>query len=337
MKWLLITTATRTRDTPNSNVGDEFARIGTQRVIREVDPNAEFILLDKEAPDAWEPVPFYKAVVCGMPLFWSLPGNECRSAWWWPRLMRGWPSAVREHFLVLGVGHVYANRINSLLEYTAAIDEVLNRSYALAVREPVIDHPRITDTICPSAYCLMNQPTQRKRKLCNLMRAGGHFGYLNPKFSEAWDRETAPLIAALLQAQGFEFVAHTVDEVNLAVDLGWKSHDIHHFDTAQDYLDLYAQAACYFGNRQHGAAVVASTGAPTWACTHDSRVSMVRRLGGMATGMDEVTTDRLVSWLVTLPKAGRVVTPYEVRTEFVRMVELMRGFMEAEGQQPWTE
>lgn len=337
MKWLLITTAQRTAQRLGSNVGDEFARMGTERVIRAVDPDAEFILLDKEDPDAWGPVPFDKAVVCGMPLFWSLPGNECRKVWWWPPILRWWPSAVRENFLVFGAGHVFADRISSLLEYAAAIQEVVLRSYALTVREPIIDHPRVLDTICPSAFCLLDAPVRRTHKLCNLMRGGGHFGYLHDGFSEEWDRATAPLLTTILQEQGFAFVAHTQDEVVFARELGWAADRIRFFESAQGYLDLYAQAACYFGNRMHGAAVVASTGAPTWACTHDSRVGMVRRLGGMATRMDEVTTDALMAWLVAPPSAGRVATPFDIRTEFDRMVALMGRFAKAEAVRPWTE
>lgn len=97
MKWLLATTGTRTPYT--------------------LDPTAEFDLLDKEDPGAWEPRPFDKAVVCGMPLFWSLPtwtypgSQNCQEAWWWPRLIRGWPSVCREHFVVRGVGRVFVDLV----------------------------------------------------------------------------------------------------------------------------------------------------------------------------------------------------------------------------------
>jgi hypothetical protein len=336
MKWLLITTATRTAEALGTNVGDEFALLGTQRVIRAVDPDAEFIYLNKEDSDAWEPVAFDKAVVCGMPLFWSLPGNECKQMWWWPRLLRGWPSAVRENFLVFGVGHVYTDRIHSLLEYTAAIQEVLHRSYALTVREPIIDHPQVIDTVCPSAFSLFNSDRPRHRKLCNLMADGGHFGYLNEDVTAEWNKGTAPLLAAVLQAQRFEFVAHTQAEHELAIELGWKPDQIHLLPSAQAYLDLYAEASCYLGNRMHGAAVVASTGAPVWAFTHDSRVGMVRRLGGHATDVSAVTTDALMEWLVRLPDSGRTVTPYRIGDEFRRMVHLMRRFMEAGAKAPWS-
>lgn len=336
MKWLLITTATRTAERLDSNVGDEFARLGVQRVIRAVDPGAEFIVLDKEDPDAWEPVAFDKAVVCGMPLFWSLPGNACSTTWWWPRLLRGWPSAVRENFLVFGAGHVYADRIHSLLEYAAAIKEVLDRSYALVVREPIIDHPQVVDTVCPSAFCRFDRIGSGMRKLCNLMPDGGHFGYLKPPLADEWNRETAPLMAAVLQAQGFEFVAHTQAEHAHALGLGWKPESIHLLHSAEEYLGLYANAMCYVGNRMHGAAVVASTGVPVWAMTHDSRVGMVRRLGGYATGVEQATPAALLGWLGSLPHGGRVVTPFRIEEEYFRMVDLMARFAEAKPLPPWT-
>lgn len=43
MRWLLITTI-------GKNPGDEWIRIGIQNVIRKVDPDREYILLDKESP-----------------------------------------------------------------------------------------------------------------------------------------------------------------------------------------------------------------------------------------------------------------------------------------------
>lgn len=333
MKWILITTTPRTAGTLGSNVGDEFARFGTMRLIREIDPDAEFDLLDKERPSQWTEVrPHDKVVLCGMPLFWSIPSinehprNLCSEIHWWEPMMRGWASSARENFLVFGVGHVHADRIDSLLEYAAAMTEVLHRAYAITLREPIIDHPQMIDTVCPSAFTLFDSPARKTRRLCNLMIDGGHFGYLRPAVTAEWEQRMQA-VSDWLQANGFEIIAHTHRERDLAYRLGWPS--VHIFNSAQEYLDLYAQASCYVGNRMHGAAVVASMGVPTWAFTHDSRLGMVRRLGGHATGVEAVTVASLDAWLHSLPGSGRVGTPFNVAEEYVRMKDLLKRFMEA--------
>jgi hypothetical protein len=59
MKWLLVTTNPAPHvpgtDHPHGagwNVGDVFARIGTEQVIREVDPQAEFDLLNMDSHES---------------------------------------------------------------------------------------------------------------------------------------------------------------------------------------------------------------------------------------------------------------------------------------------
>lgn len=339
MKWLLITTSKRTPDTLGSNVGDEFARLGIQRLISAVDSKAEWDLLDKEKDDAWKPRAFDKAVVCGMPLFWSLPAQDfpwrqsCQNVWWWPRLLRGWASAVRENFLVMGVGHVFVDRIVSLLDYANAIQECIDRAWALVVREPVIDHPRIVDTVCPSAFCLYDRGEKRTLRCCNLMAIGGHFGHLTPD-GEAWAKQVQA-IADVLKKRDFHFIAHTQTERRLALDLGFHHERVHIYGSAREYLDTYAKCERYFGNRLHGAAVVASTGAPVWACSHDSRLGMVRRLGGKTTRTPEATPEAVAAWAdATLPPS---VSQYPLGAEYLRMVALMKSFADATAKQPWTE
>jgi hypothetical protein len=342
MKWLLITTATRTPDRLDSNVGDEFARIGIQRVIREVDPQATFDCLDKEDPEQWEPRPFDKAVVCGMPLFSSLPSKvfpgiqNIQHVWWWPRIMRGWPSAIRENFLVWGVGHVFVDRIVSLLEYAAAIEEVLNRSWRLIVREPVLDHPKIVDSICPCAFLMMeSKPSQREIPYCNLMPEGGHFGYLTPD-GEDW-KGRVQKIADVLKGRGFHFIAHTKTEAEFAVALGWPANRVVLPKTAAGYVDIYQKATCFFGNRLHGAALCAAAGIPTWGVSHDSRLGMVERLGGRATRCHVATPDSVTAWLDCLPANRPVPTPFTVAGEYEKMKKIVRTFSQELAKPPWTD
>lgn len=339
MRWLLITTATRTPDKLNSNVGDEFARFGIQRLIREVDREAVFDLLDKEDPKAWDARPFDKAIVCGMPMFWSLPAlvypgsQNCQEVWWWPRIVRGWPSAVRENFLAWGVGHVFVDRIRSLHDYVSAIEEVLNRSWKLIVREPVLDHPRIVESICPSAFWAMGRTVKPEVGLCNLMRDGGHFGYLS-KDASAWN-EKLPALAKVLQDRGFVFLAHDRHERKLAQDLGWKEELIKLPTTAQGYMDWFTRAKCYIGNRMHGAAVCAAMKIPTLGICDDVRSGMVQRLGGVCLKTSEAGPAEFEEW--AKGKTAREPSRYSVEIEYARMVKLLKEFMAETPKAPWTE
>ena len=86
MRWLLIT------NTENRNPGDEWIRIGVQRLIREVDKSPEYILRNKEfIEDQTTPVEFDRAIWCGSPLFWSHESQNCWENHWWRAWMAAWP------------------------------------------------------------------------------------------------------------------------------------------------------------------------------------------------------------------------------------------------------
>ena len=127
MKYLLITT------TENRNTGDELIRIGVQNLIREIDRNPEFILIDKEKDD-WvsNPIEFDKAILCGMPLFWNNEVSTSQTIGWWQPIMRGWISERKKDFLILGVGNAVGDKIDDLLMYGAAIQEAVSRAYAVS-------------------------------------------------------------------------------------------------------------------------------------------------------------------------------------------------------------
>ena len=92
MKWLLITT------TENRNTGDELIRIGVQNLIKEVDKNPQFILLDKEK---WTPeeIEFDRCILCGMPMFWNNEVSTSQTIGWWESLMNGYVSKIKKRFL----------------------------------------------------------------------------------------------------------------------------------------------------------------------------------------------------------------------------------------------
>lgn len=311
MKWLLITTL-------GQNVGDEFIRIGIQNLIREVDPYATFDLLNKENPDHYGPRAFDRAVLCGMPLFWSLPDNHCQDIWWWDRIFKSWITEDRRRFLAFGVGEVHVDEITDFTRYCAAIEEVISRSWRVTTRQPVMAHPQLIESICPSPYAI----TRGKRpyvRLCNLMPEGGHFPY-NVAQQEYW-KKNLPDFVCVLRENNFEFVAHTKLEFNYMRNLGIDQP--HYCDTPEEYLELYGRSAAFFGNRLHGAAVCAPW-ASTWAVTYDSRLSMVERLGGRATKPVAVTIESLQEWIDRWgywPEMAETL-----RAERQKLVSLLREF-----------
>jgi hypothetical protein len=186
-----------------------------------------------------------------------------------------------------------------------------------------MDHPKIVDSICPSAFALKRG--SGFKRLCNFMVDGGHFAYVAPeKETRAWLSHQQTIIS-VLQNRGFEFVAHTDGESRLAVDLGWPKHKIHRFSTPERYLELYSNAVQYFGHRLHGAAVCAATGAQSWGVAYDSRVKMVQRLGGWACRPSEFSLDDFRGW-VDGHFAWMPVGPYNIEMEHLRLKTLLKEF-----------
>lgn len=315
MRWLLITTC-------GVNVGDEFARIGTQNIIRGVDPNASFDLLHKEDPDAWSEREFDRAVICGMPLFWSTSEQDNYDIWWFNRLFESWIAKDRRKFMALGVGHVLLDDIPNFAKYAFSINYVIQKTWALTVREPIFDHPKIIDSVCPSAFAV----TERSRhlRLCNMMVNGGHFAHVAPMEQAAW-MEKQQEIVDTLRERDYTFVAHTDDEHRLAQELGWIDNQIRRFETPEEYLELYSQCYMYFGHRLHGAAVVAAAGGDAWGVASDSRIKMVQRLGGHACRPSEFSIEDFRLWV------NRITTwipsgAFDILTEKRRLIQLLKEF-----------
>ncbi len=314
MKWLLITTL-------GTNPGDEFARIGVQKLIREVDPVPEFDLLNKENPDHYCPRDFDRAIICGMPLWWSTKEQDNYDIWWWDKIFESWISENKRNFMVLGAGHVYVDKIYNFAKYAASIDYVTRKAWAVTVREPVISHPGVIDSICPSAFATRRIVNPQSYNLCNMMVDSGHFPH-DSREKLAWNL-VEPDLVKLLQQRNYIFVAHTREEEKLAVRLGWPQSMIRWFDNPEAYLKLYAGANKYFGHRLHGAAVCSALGIPAWGVAYDSRMKMVHRLGGHATLPSEIFG--LKQWLRDESRITRQPS-HDVSRERLMLTDLLIRF-----------
>lgn len=316
MKWLLITTR-------HTNPGDEFARIGVQNIIKTVDVDPQFDLLNKENPEHWKEREFDRCIYAGMPLWWSMAGNECQDICWWEPLIRGWPTKERRKFMVLGSGSVYVDQINNTERYMSAILETMGRAWAVTTRNTVLDHPGLVDSVCPASFAIESRTMMDGPRVCNLMPTGGHFAH-NANELDHWD-SLLPMLVSWLKDSSYTFVAHNLEEKNLALSLGWCEEDIRIFDTPEQYLGYYATASAYFGNRLHGGAVCASIGIPTMCVTHDSRLKFVRRIGAVAMRPSEFSDRTLLRQWVRRPwPLG--VPQMDKEVEFARLRNLVNDF-----------
>jgi hypothetical protein len=271
MIYLLITT------TGNKNTGDELIRIGVQNLIKEIDSNAKFILFNKNNAE-WNIPDYDKAILCGMPLFFNNNVSTSQTIGWWGALFRQ-KRIRKKDFLCLGVGSAYEG-IKDKVMFGAAIQEALDNSYAVIDRDDTHTfHPDVISSICPASFAVQ-EPKEPKYKLCNLMFEGAHDRHFNLKEADIW-KIHLQTIAEFCKLNDFYFIEHaSKPHCEDGEKLGWSKDKIIRFNTAEEYLDIYAQAECFFGNRLHGALVTASLGRPSLAIGYDSRIEMVKKIGG---------------------------------------------------------
>jgi hypothetical protein len=302
MKILLITTG------QNKNPGDQFIRLGVEQVIRAVWPAGqlppELIRVDKESDDIGAEREFDRAILCGMPLWWNNRVSKSQDIGWWGPLVRGWISAERRKFLVLGAGPVVGSEgILDSVEFRDAVEETCERAWAVTTRQFLphllpMDCPMPQESICPAAFAVQHAD-HRWRRLVNLMPDGAHDSHFDEAAAAEW-RRRLPDIAASLQGS-FDFVAHRPDEVALAQVLGWTSDRIHYCQTPEALLRLYAETKTFFGNRLHGAMAAAVSGAVSCAVGYDSRLEMLAPFTPNRWGPFGVPTPLTPAFLDTLP------------------------------------
>lgn len=315
MKWLLVTS--------DGNPGDYFVRAGIERLVKCADPAAVFEPLNKSDPDQWDkPRQFDRAILCGMPIAWSHHEQTMPEIWWWNRLFDGPVTRDRKKFIALGVGDMIgpAGLHNHGL-YIEGLMQLINSAFAVTTRNPILSHPALIDSICPSLFVLdgpCEAILQRETlRLCNIMPAGGHEPHFAPDEVELWSRNF-PRLAEDWKKNGFHFVAHHRKEAALAKDLGFDH--IHFYETPEAYIRLYQSCVEYVGNRMHGAMMALKAGARACAIGYDSRLNMVRQVGGQAMLPSEFMERGAVE---KMPATGWD----RIAKERVRILDLLKRFM----------
>lgn len=327
MRWLLITTSPSPH-APNSthpngagwNIGDQFARIGTEQVIREVDSSATFDLLNVDSrDDIMREREFDRCVWAGRPLFWK----DCEKDHIWTHLVNGWPGRDSRKICAFGVGDCYALPRDDA-HMRARLADVKAKMWGASIRFAFdTDDARLS--VCPAAWVLLDRPEKLTRKLCNFMRRGGHYPAFDKREANLFDVLTPPISECLLE-RGFEFVAHTNDERILATHLGWESDRIIFADTVEPYLDAYASASHYFGNRMHGAVVLACRNARSMAVGYDSRLGMVMRSGCYACRPSDIALQNVIAWADSEPGPVEERRIAMIRGERAKAVRIMEEF-----------
>ena len=294
MKWLLVTTNLRpyqpNTNHPNGagwNVGDVFAFLGTSDLIRAVDTKADIVTVNMDdAASITTPQTFDRAVFAGRPMFWR--GAERHPLW--TNLINGWLCADPRKVMALGVGDCWPlNDPDHFDEWEAQTKAAAAKMYAVHIRTAAVHHT--IEGVCPATWLLPTRFEQRPEqtlKLANFMPGGAHYPDFDRRGSELW-RASQPMYAGALRELGFAFVAHTEQERTLAQMLGWSHGDIFLFDNPDSYLELYARAHTYVGNRVHGGLVLCGLPAAVTVIGNDTRLNAVRQAGGHALEFRDVS------------------------------------------------
>jgi len=331
MKWLLITTI-------GKNPGDEWIRIGIAKMIDRVDPDREYILLDKEEPSIYKtPVKFDKCIWCGMPVFWSLGQEQNCRIFWWKDLMLGWPSERKNDFLVLGAGSFFpwGSELESITyreQLIKSAQDVMGRSYYVTARDSVVSmvtSQPIPHMICPAIFSIIDHKKSDELRLASLMPRGGHYSVFHPREAEAWDSKKYE-ISRILQDNGFIYVAHSTKEADFARKCGWRTVISYNGDPYA-LLAHYGRCGKFFGNRVHGAIVARGNDADVWSVGYDSRQEAVRLSGAKVSKPSELEIDQIAGWASQDIKAE----PFNMESSFEKQVDIVRRFMFA-AEEPGT-
>lgn len=325
MKWLVITTR-------GKNPGDDFARMGVEKLIRHNDPQAEIVLIDKEIEsEIGTPQPFDKCIVAGMPLFWSFGKNDNQACPWWRHYV-GWLSEERAKFMVLGGGSFqpWPDRAIGCSRDVLAqgIADLCSRSYLVMMRDDIMngshEHSWLSIHLpvmpCPSIFAGFGDEIEVTQKmLVNIMPNGAHYPEFNREEYGIWATNKAFASITALEAAGFDPVCHSGEEVHYALSI----MDRHDFWQAK--VISYAGCTKYFGNRIHGAIMARAAGADAWCVGYDSRLKAVELVGGKTCLPSELDLDELEAWA----KAPNSQPRLDVAKHFEEQAALVGRFMKA--------
>jgi hypothetical protein len=329
MKWLLVSTNPQPNIPKTNhpggagwNVGDVFARIGTEQAIRAVDPHAIFDVLNvDDHDDVMRERDFDRCVLAGRPLFWP----NCETFPEWDHvLFPGWPGRDPRKIAALGVGSCYPIPRDDR-HVAERLVELRRKVWDYSLRFRFGNENPSRPAVCPASWVLLGRPEKPHRKLCNFMRGGGHYPEFAPDEAIRWGRVEA-IVAGELLDRGFEFIAHTEQEREKARTLGFPEDAIVFADSIEPYLDAYASASHYFGNRMHGAVVLAGRRARVFAVGFDSRLDMIESCELTGRPPSRVTLEDVRAFATSEIQPSDELRVGLITTEWLLARAMMRDF-----------
>ena len=310
MKIGLITTL-------DTNIGDDFIRLGIQRVLRAAFPGPEprWILLNKHRPETiWPPghpcrhlpawAPRWRRaarrawgsrfhgcagiVQCGAPVIWK---RCARCEWNGPV----WQDVVGElhrrvPVLNLAIGSAY-----SLSAVPDRVEDPADRDYLRSI----LGYCRLTTArdklaqrlaaelgteiplIPCSAGLAFDAPESDEARdiaFVNYMPKAGHYDFSGDVDEVAWDRTLGEVLARMSRTFRVVFLCHDRREELLAAER-FPGYERRRPQTPAEYAALARQAALGLFNRLHGAVALAGMGVPSVAVGNDTRLWMVAEYG----------------------------------------------------------
>lgn len=310
MKIGLITTL-------DTNIGDDFIRLGIQRVLRTVFPGSEpgWVMLNKHRPKMvwplWHPcrhMPLWAPrlrrafrhaggsrfhgcdaiVQCGAPVIW----NGCARCEW---NLPVWQDVVRDlHERIpvvnLAIGSAYSlsaipERIRSEAD-RAFIRSILGYCRLTTARDALAqklvaelggDIPLVP---CSAglAFDVPDAPADGDLVLVNYMFKAGHYDFTNDIDGAQWEHVAATVLAHVARRFNVVFICHNQKEMDLAAQRFPQYKSVLPASVA-DYEQLARTGCLGLFNRLHAAVACAGMGIPSVAVGNDTRTMMVEEYG----------------------------------------------------------
>lgn len=324
MRWLLVTAL-------HDNPGDAFARVGVETLIHAVDPECNFLYIDKETQAMNEEIEFDRAVLCGMPLFWCHENHRCWHMGWWNSILNQFLGRDKRKLLIAGAGSFapcrepFTSDKELLNQYAKKFVAKTWKTYARdqIVRE--ITGLELEVFPCPSVFAV-DRTIPKFRKLCNFMPDGAHYRHYGPEEATIWNKIRYPLLAKF-RTEDWCFVAHNDREFKFARDNGFARNRILTDSKDPRYLlRIYSECDKYFGNRVHGAIVAAAAGADSVLCGYDSRLWAASIVGVKTLVPSVINNSKLDPWI----KGDAKPAEFNREEEWNKQLKIFKEFADAE-------
>lgn len=260
-------------------------------------------------------------VQSGAPVYWVSPtgGGAYENEWYQP-LIRQRYLKVHDQvpFINLGAGTCqpyysdgsefasnpscvnYIRELHGLCVVTTVRDTLSKRVLnSLSLDAPVIP--------CPSIFArdqLGIKAREPKYIVLNYMPTGGHFGMNQELDSGKWEKTFADFYHKLSETEDIILVCHNERERS-ATNKILPGAKIFSATTAAEYLQFYAGAQFYIGNRVHGAFATASFGRPAFIVGSDTRARMADELLLKSVFVNEASLDVLTKAYIDLKARAR--------------------------------